>query len=173
MRNEKIVIAFIQDELNVKIMLKILKLVRDEEILANTNKTLRIILRDDHEIHKLLKKNKDDKKKELNQPGVFLGFDERMLGQIINGILEELNVHNFSELVLVEATAAVLNFVKHHDLIRFILPENLTFLVNIVMEHYDKPRVLAIQCLQHISQRDEYKKYITQLGADDILEIKI
>ena len=137
--------------------------------IANANKTVRIILRDDHEVHELMVENRKNKKNTYNEPNVFMGMKETQLSNIINTLLEELNKHDFSEIILVETTAAILNFVKRQNLIRFILHKNLSYLVNIVMENYDKPRVLAIQCLQLIGKVEEYRKVITQLGADDIL----
>jgi hypothetical protein len=171
-RTQRALVDFIKDQ-NIEVILEILREVRDEEILANANKILRIVMRDDHDLHTQMEDNWREKRNLFGDPKVFLGLDEGMLGSIINSILEELNVHDFSELVLVEATAAILNFVKRPELIKFIIPQNISYLINIIMENHDKPRVLAIQSLQHISKKEEYKKYISQLGADDILEINI
>ena len=165
--------SFVNDEDHVDVILKVLKEVRDEEILANANKTLRIMLRDDHKIHDLLVANQKAKKEEFNNPGVYLGFNEATLSHIINSVLEEINVHDFSEIVLIEATAAILNFVKRQELVKFIIPKNISYLVSLVMEGYDKPKVLAIQSLQLIGRVEEYKNYISQLGAEDILEINV
>lgn len=173
MRNQRIILSFLSDEDNLEVIIKIIKTVKDEEILANANKILRILFRDDHGVHEMMVENKKTKKDQYNDPGVYLGLNETVLSHVINSILEEINVHDFSEIVLVEATAAILNFVKKPSLVKFIIPQNISYLINIVMENFEKPRVLAIQSLQLMAEHSEYKKYIQQLGAEDILDINV
>ena len=85
MRNQRIVLGFVCDnEENIEVILKIIKNVRDEEILANANKILRIILRDDFKIHDLLIENKKNMRENYNSPRVFLSMDENTLAGIIN-----------------------------------------------------------------------------------------
>ena len=113
------------------------------------------------------------RKNEYNNPGVFLGMNESTLGKIINTLLEELDKKDFSLIVLIEIAAAILNYVKHEELIKFIIPTNLKYLIKTVQENHDKPRILAIQCLQQIGKVSEYKFKIEELGGEGILEISI
>ncbi|CAI2385199.1 unnamed protein product [Moneuplotes crassus] len=172
MRNQKIIQSFLCDnEDNIRVILKIIEKVRDEEILANSNKILRIIFRDDHRVNDFLIERRQ--KFKTNEVKAYLGMDENTLSEVINSILEGIGNNDFSEIVLVESTAAALNFVKNKDLIKFIVPQNIQNLIKLVTENYEKPRVLAIQCIQIIAELEEYKKYIINLGAEDILEIDV
>ena len=58
MRSQKVILVFLKDKENIELVLKLIQQIKDEEILANANKILRIILRDDHEIHELLVNNR-------------------------------------------------------------------------------------------------------------------
>ena len=88
-------------------------------------------------------------------------------------MLEELETKDSSVIVLTEVTAAILNYSKHEELVKFIIPSNLKYLIKTVQENHDKLRVLAIQCLQFIGKVSEYKRVIEEQGGEALLQINI
>jgi hypothetical protein len=120
-------------------ILEFLEFVRDEEILANSAKVLRIVLRDDKHYERLTGLNQD----------------------IGNILLECVQRYAFSEVVMIELLAALRNFTRSPAKVPLVSKTNLSTIVSLALQPpNDKLFQMAAQCLRNFAKIPDYERHI-------------
>jgi hypothetical protein len=120
-------------------VLDFLEYVRDEEILANSAKVLRIVLRDDKHFDRIT----------------------GMHTELGNTLLSSLEKYSFSEVVLVELLAALRNFTRSPAKVPLINKANLGTVISLTVQPpNDKIFAMAAQVLKNLSKVPDYDRHI-------------
>lgn len=133
------VMDFAKYPTSVPQVLDFLENVRDEEILANSAKIIRIVLRDDKYYEQLTNKYQD-------------------MG---NTMLDSLHKWSFSEVVLNELLAALRNFTRIPAKVPLIAKTQLGTIVSLaVTPPNERTFTMAAQCLRNFSKVPDYDRHI-------------
>lgn len=131
-------------------VLDFIEFVRDEEILANSAKILRIVLRDDKHYDRITGMHSD-------------------LGNVL---LKSLEKYSFSQVVIVELLAALRNFSRSPAKVPLLSKTNLGAVVSLaVTPPNDKVFAMAAQCLKNFSKVPDFDRHIKQIGGHDVVVI--
>lgn len=120
-------------------VLDFLEHVRDEEILANSAKIIRIILRDDKHYDRVTGMHAD-------------------MGTLL---IDSVPKYSFSEVVVIELLAALRNFTRSPQKVPLVAKTNVGTLVGLTV-HPPNERVfaMAVQCLKNMAKVPDYERHI-------------
>ena len=90
-------------------MIEIVRVIGDEEIVANACKCLRICLRDDQNLDQVVKKRKD----------------------IANILIETINAHAYSDAISQEILSALRSFTRKTEYVILIFLENVKVIIEV------------------------------------------
>lgn len=137
-----------RDEAYFKRILRVLEEFTDEEIVANSSKIVRLVLRDDHYFERVVAQYKS-------------------LGDFLMQLMEK---HFSSLAIILETISALRNFTRNPRFIKYINPAETNVLVSICREpKYDKAKVITLQCIKNIMVSPDHESYLRQRGAKDVL----
>ena len=124
----------------------LLERVKDIEILANSAKLLRILLREEANLAKI--------------------SNNTAVGRsVVNALLEAVLHHGHSEAVVVESLSAVRNYTKDPRNIEHIMPRNVHALVSVANDvQLIKARSVAVNTLKQIATNPDYAEHIKRAG---------
>lgn len=124
--------------------------VRDEEILANSAKIIRIILRDDKHYDRII----------------------NMYTELGNQLLDSLSKYSFSEVVMAELLAALRNFTRTPAKVSLISKTNIGTIISLAIHPpNEKIYALAAQCLKNMTKVPDYDRHIKQIGGHEVVVI--
>jgi len=139
---------FLKRDLNFKRCLKILEEFMEEEVVANSSKMVRLVLRD-----------------EANFDRVVVQYPR--LGDFI---LQLMKQHNYSAAVNQECAAALRNYTRKPNYVNNLNAQELGTLVNATRNpKFDKLKFLCLQAIRNISKSPEHERYLKQIGASDLI----
>eukprot|EP00347_Sterkiella_histriomuscorum_P015644 403356242 len=148
LRNELGVQEVMKNDTYFKRVLRILEEFQEEEIVANSSKILRLILRDD----------------------VFYDRVVMAYSQIGNFLLQLMNQHFYSAAVIQETTAAFRNYTRKPNYLNTINSDLLKVLVNVVRDpKFDKQKFVTLQAIKNLIRSAEHERYFKQIGANDVI----
>lgn len=131
-------------------VLDFLENVRDEEILANSAKILRIVLRDDKCYERVT----------------------TMHNEMANTLVNCLDKYSFSEVVLVELLAALRNFTRSPAKVPLLEKQALGSVVSLAVQPpNDKVFAMAAAVLKNLSKVPDYDRHLKQIGGHEIVVI--
>lgn len=151
LRNEYGVQEFLTAGPNDKYMKRVMKIFEecsDEELVANSAKILRLVLRDD------------------------TFFDRVLSGapNLGNFIFAGMNRHFSSAAVIVESSAAVRNFTRKPAYLNLVNTDSLKILVNLLREpKHERSKGMLLSTVKNLIKYPEHERYLKQLGANDII----
>lgn len=121
---------------------------RDEEILANSAKVLRIILRDDKHYERVTAMHSD-------------------MGNVL---LESVQKYAFSEVVMIELLAALRNFTRSPAKVPLVAKTNMSTIISLTLQPpNEKVFTMALSCLKNFAKIPDYERHIKQVGGHDIV----
>lgn len=130
------------------LILQFLQMVRDEEIIANSAKITRIILREDKFYDQMVQKH----------------------GDLGNLLLETASLFQFSEVVLTELIASCRNFTRSSQAASYIAQNNINVLVQLSLNPPNqKIQSVALDCLKNCQKITELDRVIKQVGGHEIV----
>eukprot|EP00347_Sterkiella_histriomuscorum_P003950 403362314 len=142
------VAQFMKVSTSISQVLEFLEKVKDEEILANSAKIIRITLRDDKWYDKISGQHSD-------------------LG---NTLLRSIETYSFSEVVIIELLAAVRNFTRVSSKVVFIAKNCINPIVTLAIQPpNEKIYSLAVQCLRNLMKVPDFDRHIKQVGGHEIV----
>jgi len=122
--------------------------VKDEEILANSAKVLRIVLRDDKHYDRLTTMHND-------------------MGNLL---LDSLQKYSFSDVVLIELLAALRNFTRSPNKVPLVAKTNMGSIIALVVNPpSEKVFTMAVQVLKNFTKIPDYDRHIKQIGGHDVV----
>ena len=144
------ILDFVRINTSVAQVLDFLENVRDEEILANSAKILRIILRDDKHYDRVV----------------------GMHNELANQMAESLVKYSFSEVIIVELLAALRNFSRSPSKVPLLSKSHLSTIVGLAV-HPPNEKVfsMAAQCLRNFSKVPDYERHLKQIGGHEMVVI--
>jgi len=129
-------------------ILQFIQLIRDEEIIANSAKIIRIVLREDKFYDQMIQRHSD-------------------LGNLL---LETCSLFQFSEVVLTELIAATRNFSRSTQAASYVAQSNVSILVSLGLNPpNEKIQNLAVDCLRNMQRIQELERHIKQVGGHEIV----
>lgn len=138
-RNEKVVKRGISLDFFMNLVLELQRTVRDEEIVANVSKIVRISVKDEANLEACGRANKD-------------------LG---NFQIECLRKHAYSDAISLEVTQALRSFTKRVDFVNLLVLDYLNVLVEVFVNGTnDKVRAFVQQVLLNCSQVPTYSTFL-------------
>ena len=131
-------------------ILQFIRTIRDEEIMANSAKIVRIILRLDNCYDRMVQKHTD-------------------LGNLL---LETVPLFQFSEVVLTELVAALRNFCRSTQACSYVAQNNVGILAQLTLNATNqKIQNLAIDCLKSLQKIAELDRQIKQVGGHELMAL--
>ena len=109
LRQDQGIIAVLQNNEFLEKMIEIVRVIGDEEIVANACKCLRICLRDDQNLDVVVKKRKD----------------------IANILIETINAHAYSDAISQEILSALRSFTRKTEYVILIFLENVKVVIEV------------------------------------------
>ena len=138
-RNEKVVKRGISLDFFMNLLLELQRTVRDEEIVANVSKMIRISVKDDSNLEACVRANKD-------------------LG---NFQIECLRKHAYSDAISLEVTQALRSFTKRPDFVNLVVLDYLNVLIEVFTNGTnDKVRAFVQQVLANCCRVPTYSTFI-------------
>jgi len=120
----------------------------EEEIVANTSKMIRLVLRDDN-----------------NYDAVVAAYPR--LGDFI---LQLMKQHNYSAAVNQECSAALRNYTRKANYVNNLNVQELGTLVNATRNpKFDKMKFVCLQAIRNIAKSPEHERYLKQIGGADLI----
>lgn len=151
LRNEYGVQEFLTSTGNDKYLRRIMRIFeecQEEELVANSAKIIRLVLRDDAFYDRVISSNP----------------------QLGNFVFVGMNKHFSSVAVVIESSAAVRNFTRKPAYLSLINTDSLKILVNLLREpKHERSKSMLLSTVKNIVKYPEHERYLKQIGANDIL----
>jgi hypothetical protein len=112
LRQDQGIISVLQNNEFLEKMIEIVRVISDEEIVANACKCLRICLRDDQNLDVVVKKRKD----------------------IANILIETINAHAYSDAICQEVLSALRSFTRKTEYVILIFLENVKVVIEVAKQ---------------------------------------
>lgn len=130
-------------------VLDIVEFIQDQEIVANSTKVLRIVMKEDQYLDIISKKNKE----------------------VGNVICKAMESHAYSVAVSQEAAVALKFFTSKQEYVALLQKECMGGLINVFHEvKNDKVKANIVAILNQCAEVRQYSKYISEVGGDTFLK---
>ena len=148
LRNELGVNEVMRNDLFFKRVLRILEEFQEEEIVANTSKIVRLVLRDE----------------------VYYDKAITQFPQLGNFLLQLMSKHFFSVAIIQETTSALRNYTRKPTYLNYINADQLKILINVIKEpKFEKQKPISLQIIKNVTKSQDHERYLKQLGVTDII----